>query len=87
MLGDKAYDSDAIRALIEDQGAVPNIPSKASRRWKSCFSQTLYRGRNSVERMFCRLKDRCRIATRYDRLAKNFLAAICFAAAVTWWLQ
>lgn len=41
VLGDKAYDSNAIRNLIERQGAVPNIP-KANRRWKSCFSRSLY---------------------------------------------
>lgn len=86
VLADKAYDSNAIRDLIERQGAVPNIPSKANRRWKSCFSRTLYKGRNAVERMFCRLKDYRRIATRYDKLAANFLSAIYLAAAVTWWL-
>lgn len=82
MLADKAYDSHAIRDLIERQGAVPNIPSKANRHGKSCFSRTLYKGRNAVERMFCRLKDYRRIATRYDKLANNFLAAIYLAAAV-----
>ncbi|MCW2368387.1 transposase [Sphingobium sp. B11D3D] len=86
VLADKAYDSNAIRDLIERQGAVPNIPSKANRRWKSCFSKTLYKNRNAVERMFCRLKDYRRIATRYDKLATNFLSAIYLAAAVTWWL-
>ena len=41
VLADKAYDSDAIRRLIEAQGAVPNIPSKVNRRWKSGFSKSL----------------------------------------------
>ena len=86
VLADKAYDGDAIRALIEEQGAVPNIPPKANRKWKNCFSKVLYRGRNAIERMFCRLKDWRRIATRYDKLATNFIAAICLAATVTWWL-
>ena len=86
VLADKAYDTNAIRDLIERQGAVPNIPCKANRRWKSCFSRTLYKGRNAVERMFCRLKDYRRIATRYDKLATNFLGAIYLVAAVTWWL-
>jgi transposase len=49
VLADKAYDSNAIRDLIERQGAVPTIPSKANRRWKSCFSRTLYKGRNTVD--------------------------------------
>jgi transposase len=83
VLADKPYDSNAIRDLIERQGAVPNIPSKVNQRWKSCFSKTLYKGRNAVKRMFCRLKDYRRIATRYDKLATNFLSATYLAAAVT----
>lgn len=79
-----AYDSNAIRDLIERQGAVPNIPSKANRRWKSCFSLTLYKGRNAVEPMFCRLKDYRRIATRYDKLAENFLATVKLASMRLW---
>ena len=83
---DRAYDSNRIRGLIEDQGAVPNIPPKANRRWKSCFSRSLYKGRNAIERMFCRLKDCRRLATRYDKLAANFLGNIHLAAAIMWWL-
>ncbi len=71
------YDSNAIRHQIEHQGAVPNIPPKANRgAGRSCFSKTLYQGRNAVERMFGRLKDYRRIATRYDKLATNFLGAV-----------
>ncbi len=62
------------------------IPPKANRKWKNYFSPYLYRDRNAIERMFCRLKDFLRIATRYDRLATNFLAAICIAATVSYWL-
>ena len=83
---DRAYDSNRIRDIIEEQGAVPNIPPKSNRRWKSCFSKTLYKGRNAIERMFCRLKDCRRLATRYDKLAANFLANIHLAAAIMWWL-
>jgi transposase len=83
---DKGYDTDAIRRLIEGQGAMPNIPPKANRVWKNCFSPFLYKGRNAIERMFCRLKDFRRIATRYDRLAQNFMAAIHIAATVSYWL-
>lgn len=84
--GDKGYDSDAVRRKIESKGAAPNIPPKANRRWKNCFSPYLYRDRNAIERMFGRLKDFRRIATRYDRLAQNFLAAVCLAATVCYWL-
>ena len=84
--GDKGYDSNAIRRRIEADGMMPNIQPKANRRWKSCFSPVLYRQRNAIERMFCRLKDFRRIATRYDRLAVNYLAAVCIAAVVSYWL-
>jgi transposase len=67
--GDKGYDTDAVRRKIESKGAAPNIPPKINRRWKNCFSPWLYRHRNAIERMFGRLKDFRRIATRYDRLA------------------
>ncbi|MFZ0694807.1 MAG: IS5 family transposase [Alphaproteobacteria bacterium] len=80
--GDKGYDSDAVRRKIESKGAAPNIPPKANRRWKNCFSPCLYRDRNAIERMFGRIKDFRRIATRYDRLAHNFLAAVCLAATL-----
>lgn len=65
-----------------DNQATP----QANRRWKSCFSPALYRGRNAIERMFCRLNDFRRVATRYDRLATNFLAAVCSAAIVSYCL-
>ena len=84
--GDKGYDSNAVRRKIESKGAVPNIPPKTKRRWKNCFSPWLYRHRNAIERMFGRLKDFRRIATRYDRLARNFLAAVCLAATLCYWL-
>lgn len=83
---DKGYDTNAVRRKVEARGAMPNIPPKANRRWKTCFSPFLYRDRNAIERMFGRLKDFRRIATRYDRLAANFLAAICLAAAVSYWI-
>jgi len=54
--GDKGHDSDAIRRQVEERGAMSNIPPKPNRRWKNCFSPSLYRGRNAIERMFCRLK-------------------------------
>ena len=84
--GDKGYDSDAIRRQVEGMGAMPNIPPRSNRLWKNCFSPVLYRDRNAIERMFCRQKDFRRIATRYDRLAINFLAAVSIAATVSYWL-
>ena len=84
--GDKGYDSDAVRRKIEAAGAAPNIQPKTNRRWKCCFSPALYRDRNAIERMFGRIKDFRRVATRYDRLAQNFLAAVCLVATICYWL-
>ena len=84
MLGDKAYDAGTIRDLIEAQGAVPNIPAKSNRKWKPCFSKALYRERNLVERFFSKLKHFRRIATRYDKLAENFLAMVKLASMRLW---
>lgn len=72
-------------------GFVSELPAgfvgiRTNRKEKLCFSPFLYRDRNAVERMFCRLKDFRRIATRYDRNAANFLAAVSLAAAVSYWL-
>lgn len=61
--GDEGYDSDAIRRQAERAGVLPNIPPKANRKCKNRFSPFLYRKRNAIERMFCRLKDFRRIAT------------------------
>jgi transposase len=84
VLADKAYDADRLRALIEDQGATPNIPAKSNRKWKPCFSKRLYRERNLIERFFSKLKHFRRIATRYDKLADNFLAMVQLASMRLW---
>ena len=51
------------------------------------FDRRAYKGRNVIERSFCRLKDFRRIATRYDKLARNFFAAVQLAALVAYWLN
>ena len=60
-----------------------NIPPKANCVWKNGFSPVLYLARNAIERMFCRLKDPAH-RHRYERLAPNFLAAVCIAATVSY---
>lgn len=84
LLADRAYDSDAIRELARERGAWANIPPKRNRRNPICFSPHLYRDRNHVERFFNRIKHCRRIATRYDKLAENFLAFIKLAAIRLW---
>ena len=63
---------------------MPNIPAKSNRKWRPCFSKPLYRERNLVERFFSKLKHFRRIATRYDKLAENFLAMVQLASMRLW---
>ena len=87
LIADKAYDANSLRQLLAGQAAKAVIPSTLSRRQPIPYSKTIYRQRNMIERMFARLKDFRRIATRYDKLARNFLAGAMIAATVVWWLN
>ncbi len=84
VLADKAYDADAIRDLINGQGAWANIPPKSNRKNPISFSPYLYRARNLVERFFSKIKHFRRIATRYDKLAENYMAMIKLASIRIW---
>ena len=84
LLGDKAYDADWLRQRIEAQGAAPNIPDKSNRKEKHCFSKTLYKERNRVERFFNKIKHFRRIATRFEKYAENYLAMIKLASIRIW---
>jgi transposase len=84
LLADRGYDADWIRALASQQGAWANIPPKRNRTEAICFSPHLYRARNLVERFFNRIKQCRRIATRYDKLAENYLAFVKFASIRIW---
>ena len=86
LIGDKGYDGDDFRAEIINRGAKPVIPNKSNRVTLHSFSKRIYKGRNVIERCFCRLKDFRRIATRYDKLARNFLSAVCFVAVLAYWV-
>ena len=68
-------------------GAEAVIPSTTSRRAPIPYDTIAYRDRNRVERMWCRLKDFRRVATRYDKLARNYLSGAFLAAACAYWLN
>jgi len=85
MLGDKAYDSAELREELDARGTKPVIPNRCSRKQPFSFSKRLYKLRWRIESAFNRLKDFRRIATRYDRLARNYLASVCLVAALVWW--
>lgn len=87
LLGDKAYDADDIRDYLAANGCEAVIPSKSNRRKPKPHDVTAYKMRNIIERAFNRLKDWRGVATRYDKKAANFLAGLCLASAVTYWIQ
>jgi putative transposase len=86
LLGDKAYDSADLRRWLRERGTKCVIPNRSNRKQPFSFSKRSYRERHRIENAFCRLKDFRRIFTRYDRLAQNFLASICLAATIVWWI-
>ena len=85
LIADKGYDTDAIRAAVAKLGAEAVIPSTGSRRAPLPYDRAAYRARNQVERLWCRLKDWRRVATRYDKLAANYLAGALIAASLSYW--
>lgn len=75
-LADKAYDADRLVLALKQRGIKPVIPPRANRLVQRPCDFALYRERNLVERFFNKLKYFRLIATRYDKLARNFLAAV-----------
>ena len=86
VLADKGYDSDKLRALIRGKGAKPVIPGRKSRKRKVRFNTKRYKDRWSIEAVFCRLKDFRRVATRYDKLSRNYLSSLIIATIVAYWV-
>ena len=85
MLGDRAYDSAPLRHWLDSRGTKAVIPNQTCRKQPFPFNKAAYRQRHLIENAFCRLKDFRRIATRYDRLARNFLASVHLVAVIVWW--
>lgn len=84
VLGDKGYDSDALVKLIEEAGATAVIPPKKNRRKPREIDWHLYKDRNLVERFFQKIKQFRRIATRYERRARNYQSLLCLVSAIIW---
>ena len=74
--GDRAYDSNAIRALLAAAGKEAVIPPRSNRRDQPEYDKERYKERNQVERLFGRLKQFRAIATRYDKLAGMYLGGV-----------
>jgi transposase len=87
LLADKAYDARSLRNWLAQRRVKVVIPPNPTRKHPHSYDAKAYKGRNLIERMFCRLKDFRRIATRYDKRADIYLSTILLAAALTWWIN
>ncbi len=81
---DKGYDADAIRAEIAAAGIEAVIPAKSNRRIPIPHNREKYRWRNLVERLFSRLKNWARVATRYDKTRESYLGFVALASIKLW---
>jgi transposase len=84
LIADKAYDTNSLRAPLASKEIDAVIPSIVRRKPLIPHDVRAYRERNLIERMIGRLKDFRRVATRYDKLARNFLAGVLLAAIAIW---
>ncbi len=82
LIADRRYDANRLCATLREQGSIPVIPERRHRKRPIQCDKRRNNDRWRVEAMFCRLKDFRRVATRYDKLARNYLFAVTFAAAV-----
>jgi transposase len=84
VMADTAYDSDQIRKAVAEKGALAVIPNNPSRAKKHPLDAHLYAQRHLVECCFSRLKQFRRVATRFEKTARNYLAVVTLAAIILW---
>jgi len=84
VVADRGYDSDAFVETIERSGATAVIPPRRNRRNMRPYDKGMYKARNLVERFFQKIKNFRRIATRYERLSRNYMAMLQLVATVIW---
>lgn len=84
VVGDKGYTSKKFRKFLRKRGMRYTIPRRRNERIKGSFNKEIYRERNKVERLFSRLKEFRRIATRYEKRAANYTAMLTIAAIFLW---
>lgn len=85
LLGDKAYDADErVIDVLHAAGKTAVIPSKANRKVDRGYDRDTYKARHLIENFFEKIKQYRAIATRYDKTAQNFLAAVYLVATVIW---
>jgi transposase len=84
VMADTAYDSDALRSAVAAKGALAVIPNNPSRATKYPLDKAIYAERHLVECCFSKLKHFRRVATRYEKTARNYLAVVALAAIILW---
>ena len=84
LVADRGYDAQAVIDLVRSRGGCAHIPTQRDRKVQRSIDPAIYRQRNQVERFFCKLKHFRRVATRFDKLARNFLAAVLLASTRLW---
>ncbi len=84
VLADKGYDTEATLSIIRKNGAEAVIPPKKNRTTQREFSRSVYKDRNKIERMFSKLKQFRRIATRYDRKSVNYYGMLVLGSLLLW---
>jgi transposase len=84
VMADTAYDSDALRSAVAAKGALAVIPNNPSRATKYPLDKAIYAERHLVECCFSKLKQFRRVATRYEKTARNYLAVVALAAIILW---
>jgi transposase len=84
VIGDKGYDADALIAYIQAMGAEAVIPPRSNRTEQRAYDRHAYKDRNLVERFFNRLKQFRRMATRYEKLARNFVSLLNLVCTYIW---
>ena len=85
LVADRGYDADDLRVALRAAGTRPIIPGRRGRKRPIRWDRRGYKERWRIEAMFCRLKDFRRIATRYDKLARNYASAVALAAIIAFW--
>ena len=84
VLADKGYDADHLLEYLGAQGIEAVIPPKANRLEQRQYDRHVYKDRNLVERLFNRIKQFRRVATRYEKLARDFFGMVCLTCVIIW---
>ena len=86
LLADKGYDANELRRQLRDAGTVPVIPGRGNRKRQIRYDKSRYKDRHLIENAFGRIKDFRRVATRYDKLQRNFASAVALAVLLAYWI-